>query len=229
MDDYTSWLSRFLQPITTDIYFFTTPDLEPLVRTVRGDLHITINTSFSSPFDIPPLQGLQEQYHAMHALDREKFRHSPDLYAVWNAKPYFLNAAVKHVGKEYDYAFWQDAGAFRSDHVYTLWPDPARVEEIWEDGSLLSGAEKEDLLFFPICGVPSWRMRFWTEDMGPIDNEVSEGESMAQQFMAFTSTSSPKAHSLVARRKRSTGGSMCFTLTMTTTSPSGFSSAKTRH
>jgi len=88
--------------------------MEPLVHRARGDLPITMNTSFPSPFDIPPLQGLQERYTAMHALDREKFRHS-------------------------------------------------------------GGAKKEDLLFFPICGVPSWRMRLWSQDMGSMDNEVSKG------------------------------------------------------
>jgi len=29
------------------------------------------NTSFTSPFDIPPLQGLEETYSMQHQLDRE--------------------------------------------------------------------------------------------------------------------------------------------------------------
>ncbi len=52
---------------------------------------LTLNTSFSSPFDVPPLRGREEQYDAMHAKDREGFRHTPALYAVWNAKPWLLH------------------------------------------------------------------------------------------------------------------------------------------
>jgi len=173
--DHVSWLPRFLQSITTDIYFYTTPDLEPFVRRVRGDLPITINTSFSSPFDIPPLSGMRTQYEEMHALDREKPRHSPELYALWNAKPYFVNEAVKNsVYKKYDFAFWNDAGSFRFRHVYAGWPDAARIEEIWQDGSLVSGTKKEDLLFFPMRGLPHSSFKFWNEHLGPIYNEVSE-------------------------------------------------------
>jgi hypothetical protein len=174
--DYLSWLSQFLRPITTDVYFFTTPDLEPLVRRVRGNFPITINTSFSSSFDIPPLKGLQEKYNAMHTLDREKYQISPEGYAIRNAKMYFLDEAVRYSDKKYTFAFWTDADNFRANHAYAEWPDPARIAGVWEEGHLVSSMEKEDLLFFPIRGVPHSSFQFWDEGMGPVDNEVSEGE-----------------------------------------------------
>lgn len=179
MHDYTWWLTNFLEPITTDIYFFTTPDLEPLVRKVRGNLPITINTTFSSPFDIPPLAGLEEKYDEMHGIDREKGIHSSALYAVWNGKPYFLDEGVKNAGKVYDYAFWNDAGSFRNQHKYVKWPDSNRVERVWEEGSKLSGTPKEDLLFFPMYSTPHASMQYWQEGMGPVDNEFSEGVSLS--------------------------------------------------
>jgi len=61
LSDYKSWLSRFLAPITTPIYFFTTPEFAPLIQSLRGPgLPIAINTTFSSPFDIPRLKTLGE-------------------------------------------------------------------------------------------------------------------------------------------------------------------------
>jgi len=179
MDDYHFWLSHFLGPITTDIYFFTTPALEPLVRAIRKDLPITINTTFSSPFDIPPLLDHQHRYTQMHAQDREKRIHSPELYAIWNGKPYFLDEAVKNAEKTYDYAFWNDAGSFRGEHTYVAWPDGKRIEEIWEEGSRVSGRKREDLLFFPMHRAPPPSMRYWQEGMGPVDNEFSEGQTTA--------------------------------------------------
>jgi len=174
--DYQSWLSHFLKPIKSDIYFFTTPEMEPIVRSVRGNLPITVNTSFSSPFDIPPLMGLEERYTEMRARDRERFRHSPELYAVWNGKPYYLDEAVKNSPAKYDYAFWNDGGSFRVNHKFENWPDANRIDEVWEEGSRLTGLSKEDLLFFPMWSPPHWSMKLWKEDMGPVDNEFIQGQ-----------------------------------------------------
>ena len=42
-----------------------------------------------------------------------------------------------HGFDDYDYAFWTDAGSFRREHTYMAWPDPARLEELWEAGFYL--------------------------------------------------------------------------------------------
>ena len=178
-EEYDYWLRQFLGPVTTEVYFYTSPDLAPRVQAVRGNgLPITIDTKYNTPFDVPPLQGLEGYYSKMHALDRENLLHSPELYAVWNAKPFFVDNAIRIMaskGKTYDYVFWNDGGSFRRDHVYKSWPDPARLHEVWEEGSRLSGTEAEDLLFYPIQ-YPPYGARDWKEDMGPIDTEFSEGE-----------------------------------------------------
>ncbi|KAJ7164558.1 hypothetical protein C8R43DRAFT_233099 [Mycena crocata] len=178
MREYESWLSQLLQPVTTDIYFYCPVEMEALVRQCRGDLPITVDTTYSSPFDIPPLNASREHYFKMHSQDRERARHSPELYAVWNAKPFFLDEAVQtlsRTGKQYDYAFWNDAGSLRSTHKYTGWPDSTRVQQVWEEGSALAGEKVEDLLFFPIDGIPHPSMKYWVQDHGPIDTAFSEG------------------------------------------------------
>ncbi|KAJ3487741.1 hypothetical protein NLJ89_g11686 [Agrocybe chaxingu] len=115
----------------------------------------------------------------MHELDREKSIHSPGLYAVWNAKPFLLENAIKmqklRERKEYDYVFWNDAGSFREDNVYTDWPDGERVQRIWEEGSRATGTSQEELIFFPMYWKPPADAKGWTEGAGPVDSDISEG------------------------------------------------------
>ena len=118
----------------------------------------------------------------MHDLDRENSYHSPELYSVWNAKPFFVDNAIRVManrGKTYDYVFWNDGGSFRKINVYKDWPDSNRLHEIWEEGSKLSGTKAEDLLFYPIQHPP-YNARDWKEDMGPIDTDFSEGKQVCQ-------------------------------------------------
>ncbi|KAI5120807.1 hypothetical protein M0805_003205 [Coniferiporia weirii] len=184
MRQYSDWLSHFLQSITTDIYFFTTPDLEKTIREIRGALPVTIDTRFSTAFDIPPLSGLEKVYEKMHDQDREREYHSPELYAVWTAKPFLLAEALRMLPEnKYTYAFWTDAGSFRSRHSYAAWPDLRRVKEVWEGGRA-SGSEAEDLIFFPIQNPPDASMALWDENLGPIDNDFSEGSFFGGQLKA---------------------------------------------
>ncbi|PPQ71596.1 hypothetical protein CVT24_006456 [Panaeolus cyanescens] len=177
--EYGIWLGRFLGAMTTDVYMYTTPDLADTIRSIRGKLPITIDTTYSSPFEVPPLQGLEEAYVKMNDMDDEKWHHSPGLYAVWNAKPFLLESAVHTLakqGKTYDYAFWNDGGSFRRNHRYSHWPDPDRVEQVYEEASRLTHQKKEDLLFFPVFQLPDEKFKDWKETMGPIANSVQLSE-----------------------------------------------------
>lgn len=182
LEEYKPWLSTFLTSVTTDVYFYTSPDMESMIKELRGDRPLTLDTSFSSPFDTPPLQGLEDMYANMRKQDPHKHRgHSVDYYAVWNSKPYLLNRAVETMRSKkeiFEYAFWDDAGSFRDDQLRVgAWPDVGRVEEIWREGVKTSGMAKEDLLFFPMRGLPHASMRHWMETLGPIESSFSQGEA----------------------------------------------------
>ena len=179
-EEYDVWLSRYLSRVSTHIYFFAPPDIEPTIRRLRGDLPMTLNTTYASPYDIPPLVGMREMYESMHALDPEKAIHSPELYAVWTSKSFFLDEGLRNMkksGVKYDYAFWNDAGSFRDDQEFDQWPGAHRVPEIFEIGSRLTGTPRKDLFFMPISGPPPYSMRFWKEKDGPKNagNAISEG------------------------------------------------------
>ena len=183
-EEYRKWLSNFLSCISTsDIYFYTTPDLEPLVRSLHANVstttRLTVDTTYTSPLLVPPLLPYKENYTQMHEWDREKARHSPELYAVWNAKPWFLDSAVRNAAGEYDYAFWVDAGSFRHEHAYRRWPDPRRVEEVWDEAYRMSRKEglrgKGDLMFIPAFELPGKAQLTWSKEQGPVDIDFSEG------------------------------------------------------
>ncbi|KAF7437141.1 hypothetical protein PC9H_003977 [Pleurotus ostreatus] len=187
IENYKAWLNRFLQNIESPVYFFTTPAMEGLIRGCRANHPIYINTTFERAFDVPPLHGLEGEYEKMQAKDREGFRHSPELYSVWNAKPYFLDEAVRNVNSldpfaqnapslpTYNYGFWVDAGSFRQEHFYQRWPDAQRVQEVFEEGSQLTGTPQDELIFFPICTIPERGWKRWRESDGPVDFDFSEG------------------------------------------------------
>ncbi|TEB38038.1 hypothetical protein FA13DRAFT_718722 [Coprinellus micaceus] len=185
--DYYQWvLGMFLGQITTDIYFFTSPDFEQRVREVHANSpasssFLRVNTTYATPFAVPPLEGLERPYKEIHGRDRERKKHGPELYAVWNAKPFFTDAAVKELrreGREYDYVFWVDAGTFNQGHTYAQWPDPRRVDEFFQEAEEHRGGrglEEKDKIIVPVYNIPSYWYRFWNERMGPIDFEFSKG------------------------------------------------------
>lgn len=191
ISDYEEWISRFLTPIDTPLYFYTSPEMEQMVKKLRGDLPITINTTYSTPFDVPPLKGLEDEYGRMHMKDRETDIHSPALYAAWNIKPHLLAEGVANAranGQVYDYAFWNDAGSFRAEHVYGKWPNERRVSEVFQVGSELSGTVKEDLIFYAVSSAPPPSAGNWVESDGPLDTldrDFSEGTRFITNISHF--------------------------------------------
>ncbi|KAH0588341.1 hypothetical protein H2248_004201 [Termitomyces sp. 'cryptogamus'] len=188
-EEYVSWLRNFFGPdgIQSDVYFYTTVEMAELVSLysatsssvppARAQNHnrLTINTTFTSPFTIPPIAPYISEYNAMHVWDRERAIHNPELYAVWNAKPWLLEHALltlSHSQQEYDYAFWVDAGSFRASHPFRKWPDPRRVQEV------LSTSQSEndmDKILIPLYDVPGLKEYKWRFEMGPVDMDLSEG------------------------------------------------------
>ena len=228
--EYHNWLQRFLGPITTEVYFYTSLDLVPIVQSARGEgLPIIFDTTYNTTFDVPPLKNQKDWYNEMHALDREAELHSPELYSVWNAKSFFVDNAIRVMasrGKTYDYVFWNDGGSFREDSVYKDWPDINRLDEIWQEGSKLSGTKAEDLLFFPIQ-YPPYNAKDWKEDMGPIDTDFSEGKTFFELFPSVRADFIPvQVHFSVVPRVQWLGGHVHSTLITTTTSANASLSGK---
>ena len=93
-EQYGKWMELYLSKVKTHIYFFAPQEMEETVRKLRGNLPMTLNTTFASPFDIPPLEGLEDRYADMNKIDPENAYHSPELYAIWSSKTYFVREAL---------------------------------------------------------------------------------------------------------------------------------------
>jgi len=178
--EYASWLTLFLGQVTTPMVVYTTSSFAPTIKAVRGSLPIIIDTRFQTPFEIPPLRGLEDIYQMQHTtLDPESRRHSPSLYATWNAKAWFLeDAATRHSGNHSRWFFWSDAGALREKHVFADWPDPYRTEELFSRASRSMNTSPPPLIFIPIFDAPesSTKTDGWTMANGPLNlYMMSEG------------------------------------------------------
>lgn len=65
-------------------------------------------------WDLPPVAPLQEAFKTwQHDIDPERWIHSPELYAIWNAKQWMLHEAAKTDVFNSKYFFWADIGAWR--------------------------------------------------------------------------------------------------------------------
>jgi hypothetical protein len=128
----------------------------------------------------------------MRTKDREKPGHSAEFYAVSSSKPYFLQEGLSNARtgqKDFKYAFWVNSDTFREEHPWRSWPAPERVEEIWREGSKESGTDADQVIFFPFAGMPHGSMIFWSEGMGPIDNNFSQGINQSATVRLFASFS----------------------------------------
>ena len=191
--EYAQWMKLYLTKVTSHIYFFTSPEMEETILQLRGPLPMTLNTTFTSPFDIPPLKGLQGRYNDMNKVDPERAYHSPELYAVWSSKSYFLREALLNMesaGMSVEYAFWNDAGSFRQKQDFNRWPALERIEEIFTTGAEVSGMHKDELLFMPMWDVPKDPLRNWTPLEGPKEYEsaISEGQFLYRNQVPFRPT-----------------------------------------
>jgi len=116
----------------------------------------------------------------MNEVDPENAYHSPELYAVWSSKTYFLREGLVNMqsaGMNVQYVFWNDARSFREQQDFHRWPGLERVDEIFTQGADLSSMDKDELFFMPMWDVPGEPLRNWTPLEGPkeYDNTISEG------------------------------------------------------
>ncbi|CAF1203634.1 unnamed protein product [Didymodactylos carnosus] len=121
-----------------------------------------------------PVKRLENIFIAQHQDDPERSYHTVDLYAIWCAKSFMLNHSAQLNPFQTKYFLWIDAGAFRdSRYRFTRWPDPQRVQDIFEN---------EDKLLLGL--VNPMRRRYCTSnnssvkydlEMGPIKQDLIEG------------------------------------------------------
>jgi hypothetical protein len=122
IDTYMIWGKRFLS-LSSPIVLFTEEHLVDNIKKMRGDKPIHIVTI---PFkDLDTWKLYKDNWMKNHEIDPEKHYHSPQLYAIWAQKAFFVEKAIEMDAFKTEYFFWCDFGAFREDKsekVMNLFP-----------------------------------------------------------------------------------------------------------
>lgn len=73
-------------------------------------------------------------------LDKENYRHSPELYAVWNLKHYLLEKISNLNSYNSKFFIYTDSGAWR-ERIFTNWPCEEFISDLIQklDNRILYG------------------------------------------------------------------------------------------
>lgn len=188
-DNSIKKLSKFLGQISTDINFYTSAEFAPTIQSLRGQLPITINTTFETPFNVSAIGARRDDYISMASNASQMGENAAEVYAFSNAKPFLLAEAVRTAQAlhpaAYKYAFWVDADSFDDRHAYTDWPSLGRLDEVWTDGRRESGARLEDMMFIPMWNLPKVDFLLWKEERGPIVQDFSQESLFGGMFKSI--------------------------------------------
>jgi hypothetical protein len=116
-DHYVSWMTTFLK-IKAPIVLFTEEHMVSTIQALREDrpIHIIV-----MPFEeLDAWKLYKDKWIAQSDMDPESSVHSPELYAVWAQKAFFVERAINHNPYHTDYFFWCDIGAFRKKSIHPI-------------------------------------------------------------------------------------------------------------
>ncbi|GAA6052622.1 hypothetical protein JCM3770_006407 [Rhodotorula araucariae] len=119
VDEYHVWIKHFLETVELPIVFYCAPDQHEYIAGLRGDKPITINSTYPTAFQMPPLEDLGGEEWAIrqNKMDPENFKHVHEIYGIWTAKPWLVKEVAKANPYHSKYFMWVDAGALREPDV----------------------------------------------------------------------------------------------------------------
>ena len=113
-DRYLHWGETFLS-LEASLVLFTTPELAPVFKASRGS-----KPTFIVPIEFEEIDTwrlYKSKWIEDHAKDYDKAIHTPELYAIWAQKAFFVEKAIQMNVFKTDYFFWCDFGAFRNPAI----------------------------------------------------------------------------------------------------------------
>ncbi len=127
---YLHWAETFLS-LDACLVLFTTKELAHVFKEKRGSKPTFIIAMEFEEIDTWRLY--KPHWIAHNALDPEAAIHSPELYAIWAQKAFFVEKAVQMNVFNTPYFFWCDFGAFRNPdinpQILRSFPDPKYLSE----------------------------------------------------------------------------------------------------
>jgi Bacterial protein of unknown function (HtrL_YibB) len=124
---YLEWAARFLQ-MSAPIVFYTTAVMLPVFQKMRTSRIHYVVREFA---DLDVWRLYKDHWIHAHTLDHEAAYHTPELYAVWASKAFFMEEAATRNPFGTDYFYWCDVGAFRdpTQPPHPAFPSAARLAE----------------------------------------------------------------------------------------------------
>ena len=90
------------------------------------------NLSYASPLELPITALYSGYWDAQLAVDPERGKHTPTLYATWSAKAWLVNETAAHNPFGSAYFAWFDAGQFRNaDRPWQSAVDVRKLAEVF--------------------------------------------------------------------------------------------------
>jgi hypothetical protein len=141
---YSRWQEYFLTQIETPLIAFCDKESESVIVSLRRN----------KPIQVVVVDGIwslpcyDEKMKTKYFHLRKRLRWHPDLYAIWNAKPYFLQKATEMDLYKSKYFLWVDIGSFRDpQHSYRWWPSVDKLNR------LFSQRRADDMLNFAVTSA----------------------------------------------------------------------------
>jgi hypothetical protein len=149
-DDYKRWTSFFLQSIGPNLVVFCAPGSKQSILQMRPEKYRSttlIIDAYEEPRDLPCLRAYINEYlNKQNDLDPEKWRHSGDLYTVWNAKVCMVRDVMYVDPFNSELFQWIDMGSFRS-RSFPDWPNMERVKSVFS-GQIRNGKNEQPQILF---------------------------------------------------------------------------------
>jgi hypothetical protein len=128
---------------------------------------------------MPPIKQIKDALISQLDIDHEKEIHSPDLYAVWNAKAWMLEYVALQNPFKTSYFLWIDGGAFRhTQYRLGSWPSHRKIAEIFGRNrthkllfSLIGRFPEELCIKSGISSTPLYNF-----EHGPISRDLIQGD-----------------------------------------------------
>ena len=111
---YLEWGNTFLK-LESPIVLFTEENLVEDIKRLRGNKPIQI---IVIPFDeLDTWKLYKDKWVEHHTFDPERNIHTPELYAIWAQKAFFVEKAIQQNFFNTEHFFWCDFGAFRNPNI----------------------------------------------------------------------------------------------------------------
>lgn len=113
-DKYLEWGKTFLK-LKSPIVLFTEEYLINELADLRGNLPIKF---VAIPFkELDTWSLYKNKWIENHTIDPENAYHTPELYAIWAQKAFFVEKSININYFDTQYFFWCDFGAFRNPNI----------------------------------------------------------------------------------------------------------------